>query len=1092
MNGARQGTAEETVHNRHQLPNSLRRLGKSCIFLFAITLLSSLPSQAQTLGEALDTTNLVWTTGGDAGWFTQITNTHDGVDAVRSGGVSSNQTSWIETTVVGPATVSYWRSGAAYAYLFNQLRLTVNGMPSTPAVEPGNDDWDKEVCDLGEGTNVLRWSVSDFYGWLDYAASSFDAFSIGPPRPLAITANPVSATVFSGMTVSRSVSAVGTPPLQYQWQRDGTNIVESTNSRIYFEHATTNDTGVYSVVVSNSQGYVISSNALLTVLPPTAPFFTQEPASVTVYSGGSAYFWSGVDGSPPFTYQWRNNGTNLPGATTDRFYLESATTNDTGVYTIVVSNAQGFVISGNALVTVLPPTAPFLWSEPGSVTVFSGEYVYLRAVANGSPPFAYQWRKEGAAIVGATSDALYIQQATTNDTGSYSIVVSNSSGFVISSNAVATVLPPTAPFFTYEPVNITAYSGKPVSLGSNVRGSPPFSYQWHKDGTNLPGATTSWLQLPATTTNDIGAYSVVISNSQGQVTSSNALVTILPPTAPFFTYEPVSVTAYSGGGVYLWAGVDGSPPFVYQWRKDGADLPGATASASLTLNNVSSGDAGSYTLLVTNGLGRIESSNVILTVVQATAPIITRHPRSLEVAAGVSTWFSVEVAGGPEPTCTWSETGTNTVVPPPQPPGPFPPKPPDPLPQIGSKRRQFSDVTTNDAGVYVAAATNSVGGVVSRDALLTVLPPLSTEGSWWQGAEDVFVTNGFAVLAQGLYGMAVLSVSNPASPVVLGGYNTSGFAASVQVADGLAYVADGASGLQILAVAEPQYPARVGGYNTSGYAYDVVVRGSLAFVADGAAGLLILDVSNPAQPLPVGSYTTNLNAKSVCLRSNVLHIGSQSGSVVLLDVTNPAQPVELGRVPSGGPVVDVRDHFVFVAGNSGVRVSDISDPHQPVLVGSFNYYPPSSSVSVSDLRVVGDFAYVVGRSDGKSGLYVLNVRDPHDPAPVGYFELPGAASRLFVDGHLVYVVGADMPLQIIETPFDLRPVGAPSLALAEQAGLKLHLQGRRGLHYSVEHADGLTGFPWLPLQTLLLTNDNAVIELPSPSGTRFFRLRQLD
>lgn len=1061
--------------------------------MFAVTVLSlGFSSQAQTLAEALDTTNLVWTTGGDSPWFVQTTNTHDGVDAVRSGSVSSDQTSWIETTVVGPATVSYWRSGVAYAYLFNQLRLTVNGMPSTPTFEPGNDDWDKEVCDLGEGTNVLRWSVSDFYGWFEYAASSFDEFSVGPPRPLAITANPISTTVFSGITVSRSVSAVGTPPLQYQWQRDGTNIVESTNSWIYFEHATTNDTGVYSVVVSNSQGFVISSNALVTVLPPTAPFFTQEPVSVTVYSGANVYLWTGIDGSPPFTYQWRKDGTNLPGATDDRLHLELATTNDTGVYSIVVSNSPGFTISGGAPVTVLPPTAPFFWSEPKSVTVFSGEYVYLRAVANGSPPFAYQWRKEGTDIVGATNDALYIQQATTNDTGSYSIVVSNSSGFVISSNAVATVRPPTAPFFTYEPVNVTAYSGKTVSLGSGVGGSPPFTYQWRKNGTDLTGVTNHWLSLETATTNDIGAYSVVVSNSQGHVISSNALVTILPPVAPFFTYQPTSVTAYSGGSVYLWVGVDGSPPFVYQWRKNGTDLPGATASASLTLNNVSSGDAGSYTLVVTNALGRIESSNAILTVIQSTAPVITRHPRSLEVAAGVSTWFSVEVAGGPDPICTWSETGTNTIVPPPQPPGPFPPLPPIPLPQVGSKRLQFSNVTTNDAGIYVAAATNSVGGVVSRNALLTVLPPLSTKGSWWQGGEDVFVVNGYAFLAQGLYGMAILSVSNPASPVVLGGYNTSGFAASVHVADGLAYVADGASGLQILSVAEPQYPVRLGGYNTSGYAYDVVVRDSLAFVADGAAGLLILDVSNPAQPSPVGGYTTNLNAKSVCLRSNVLHVGSQSGSAVLLDVVNPTQPVELGRVPSGGSVVDVRDHLILLAGNSGISLSDISDPHQPVLMGSFSYYPPSSSVSVSDLRVVEDFAYAVGRSNGKSGLYVLNVREPHDPAPVGYFEVPGAASRLFVDGHLVYVVGADMPLQIIETPFELRPVAAPWLSLTAQDGLELHLQGRRGLHYDVEYSDGLTGFPWLPLQTLLLTNDNAVIEMPPPSDTRFFRLRQLD
>src|SRR4051812_6308801 len=77
---------------------------RQSVFVIFTTILTGLFAvihslTAQTLAEALDTTNLAWTTGGDAAWFGQTTNTHDGFDAARSG-IVSNQTSWVEATVV--------------------------------------------------------------------------------------------------------------------------------------------------------------------------------------------------------------------------------------------------------------------------------------------------------------------------------------------------------------------------------------------------------------------------------------------------------------------------------------------------------------------------------------------------------------------------------------------------------------------------------------------------------------------------------------------------------------------------------------------------------------------------------------------------------------------------------------------------------------------------------------------------------------------------------------------------------------------------------------------------------------------------------
>src|SRR5207302_629907 len=60
------------------------------------------------LAEALDTTNLVWTTNGASPWIGQSLVTHDGVDAARSGAIGDSQTTSFQTTVNGPGTLSFW------------------------------------------------------------------------------------------------------------------------------------------------------------------------------------------------------------------------------------------------------------------------------------------------------------------------------------------------------------------------------------------------------------------------------------------------------------------------------------------------------------------------------------------------------------------------------------------------------------------------------------------------------------------------------------------------------------------------------------------------------------------------------------------------------------------------------------------------------------------------------------------------------------------------------------------------------------------------------------------------------------------------
>ncbi len=87
-----------------------------------------------------------------------------------------------------------------------------------------------------------------------------------------ITVQPVSLTVTNGDSATFSVSASGTEPLAYQWQFEGMNLPDATNSSLTIVPVEPADTGFYSVIVSNVAGTRASEPARLTVLPKPADF----------------------------------------------------------------------------------------------------------------------------------------------------------------------------------------------------------------------------------------------------------------------------------------------------------------------------------------------------------------------------------------------------------------------------------------------------------------------------------------------------------------------------------------------------------------------------------------------------------------------------------------------------------------------------------------------------------------------------------------------------------------------------------------------------------------------------------------------------
>ena len=158
-----------------------------------------------------------------------------------------------------------------------------------------------------------------------------------------------------GQTATFSVTATGTAPLSYQWQKNNANISGATAASYTTPATATTDNGAkFDVIVSNSAGSKTSTMATLTVnAAAVAPTITTQPANQTVTAGQTATFSVTATGTAPLSYQWQKNSTNISGATAASYTTPATATADNGAkFDVIVSNAAGSQTSTMATLTV--------------------------------------------------------------------------------------------------------------------------------------------------------------------------------------------------------------------------------------------------------------------------------------------------------------------------------------------------------------------------------------------------------------------------------------------------------------------------------------------------------------------------------------------------------------------------------------------------------------------------------------------------------------------------------------------------------------------------------------------------------------------
>jgi hypothetical protein len=143
--------------------------GLSSTKAFALTIAVASPQ----LAAALDQPDWLVTTSGSQPWFSQTTNTHDGVDAARSGLITDGQASWMQTALTGPGTLTYWRkvsSESGYDY----LEFYLDGVLQSGGIS-GTVNWQKQTNSIPDGSHTVEWrymkdefvSSGQDAGWVD-------------------------------------------------------------------------------------------------------------------------------------------------------------------------------------------------------------------------------------------------------------------------------------------------------------------------------------------------------------------------------------------------------------------------------------------------------------------------------------------------------------------------------------------------------------------------------------------------------------------------------------------------------------------------------------------------------------------------------------------------------------------------------------------------------------------------------------------------------------------------------------------------------------------------------------------------------------
>jgi alpha-tubulin suppressor-like RCC1 family protein len=370
---------------------------------------------------------------------------------------------------------------------------------------------------------------------------------------------------------------------------------------------------------------------------------------------------------------------------------------------VAISAGNGFCVA--LLQRGAHGETPVILGQPADQTAPGGSAALFTVNARNPGIQRYQWFFNGLPLAGETKPWLMLTNAAPDQAGEYQAVVENESGAATSALAQLTISD--ALRIAAQPVDRVVVAGAAASFNVQAGGVSPWFYQWLKDGAALvddgriAGANAATLTVSGTQTDDNGQYYVVITNSYTAITSAAASLSVLRP--PAVVSSPSDNTNLVGGIAVFTMAAEGTAPLGYRWRFNGAALSEnahyiGVATPSLLVSNVQMGDAGNYSVVITNAVGALTSSAAALTVWQP--PTITRQPLGRSVVPGFPAVITVAASGTPAPSYQWRFNGND-------------------IPGATNTSYNIASASPELMGAYTAMVTNPAGATQSVTARLT-------------------------------------------------------------------------------------------------------------------------------------------------------------------------------------------------------------------------------------------------------------------------------------------------------------------------------------------------------------------------------------
>ena len=416
--------------------------------------------------------------------------------------------------------------------------------------------------DISAGSSDISITISPVdYGIPRLSALAVDSLPVASP---AILVQPVGVTNFTGLPVSLSVTAVGSG-LSYQWQQNSTNLSGQTSWALALVNTTTNNSGAYQVMVSNSVNSITSTPVAVAVLPlpvvtiyqnlftGTGPLNGRTPDTAgtnNAWVAGSFWSTDGTEGVHALQSDSDANSQHaflpfvpIPG----RIYTLSAYVADTGgdewlalgyvESTNVISGAGWHETSDNPVGWILAgvpgPSADYQdFGGPGTGGHHDGSipnpaYSTLSVILDTRPVIPGDWTFTWL-VNGSVVDGPHFVGSGPAITG-VRVSAQYGAGGIVSNFTLVEQYPPSVPYLVTQPLGGTSYPGQAVTLSAAAGGSDPLTYQWQVNSNRIADATNQNLVLPDLVLTNSGAYRLIVSNPLGSTTSSVAMLVVTSP-----------------------------------------------------------------------------------------------------------------------------------------------------------------------------------------------------------------------------------------------------------------------------------------------------------------------------------------------------------------------------------------------------------------------------------------------------------------------------------------------------------------------------------------------------------------------------------